>query len=633
VTPLPAPMVEGRTVEDFARETADLVERYTGSAPEPSSPADAMVQLFARMAEVVGERLNRAPDRNFLAFLDLLGLDRLPPQPARAPLTFALAAGAPGDALVPAGTQVGALPLPGDTAPVVFETERDVVVTRTELAFAYVRDPRRDGYGERPRGILAPGAAVPPLWEESGPAGHTLYLSYPVLAVQGPKQLVLALAAGDRRVPWPRYVRWSVYDGGRWKPLDAAWDEAAWQVRVEGLDAVALAAVAGRAEPWIRGDLLRPLRQAGLRPMQMGAAPSARHADDSFYPFGETLPPRPLEVQLPAVPAGARVRLDVTVLERGTVQGSTVITLKYASSSNHGWTTLGLLSAKAGMASGLEDETLALSRSGTISFTAPADWVSRDPSAPDGLSLQVEVTQGGYAAPVPELPRLGSITLGYEWTVPALSTVTAQVRMSGAPAPVATAFANQAPVDLTKDFFPFGQRPAFGDTLYLALPELADKPGARATLHVALSNPGVPGGTPAPAAPRQTVLRWEFWNADTGRWDLLGESGTADALEASPFGFADETRGFAVQPGAREAASVSFTRPPGMGSTEVSGVRGVWVRVRIAGGGYGTDALYVPLLDGDGKPVLDKNSNQPVYSLTPASYAAPGPTSSARPPA
>jgi hypothetical protein len=48
------------------------------------------------------------PEKNFLAFLNLIGTELLPPQPARAPLTFRLAENSPVDALVPAGTQAAA---------------------------------------------------------------------------------------------------------------------------------------------------------------------------------------------------------------------------------------------------------------------------------------------------------------------------------------------------------------------------------------------------------------------------------------------------------------------------------------------------------------------------------------------
>src|SRR5260370_39660620 len=64
----------------------------------------ALFHMFGRFAERIIERLNQAPDKNFLAFLDLLGASPLPPQPASVPLTFTLAGKGLVDAVVPAGT-------------------------------------------------------------------------------------------------------------------------------------------------------------------------------------------------------------------------------------------------------------------------------------------------------------------------------------------------------------------------------------------------------------------------------------------------------------------------------------------------------------------------------------------------
>jgi len=76
---------------------------------------DAAIGVFARFCEIVAQHLNQVLNKNFLAFLDLLGTSRLPPQPARVPLTFTLVAGSsPSDTLVPAGTQCAAPPLEGE---------------------------------------------------------------------------------------------------------------------------------------------------------------------------------------------------------------------------------------------------------------------------------------------------------------------------------------------------------------------------------------------------------------------------------------------------------------------------------------------------------------------------------------
>ncbi|MFC6724196.1 hypothetical protein ACFQE1_07365, partial [Halobium palmae] len=75
---------------------ADLLGRVPGYTPEWSPSEDdserdvgrALVDLFADMAADVTDRLDSVPHKGFVAFLDELGFDRAPPQPARVPLAF-----------------------------------------------------------------------------------------------------------------------------------------------------------------------------------------------------------------------------------------------------------------------------------------------------------------------------------------------------------------------------------------------------------------------------------------------------------------------------------------------------------------------------------------------------------------
>ncbi|MBD0320842.1 MAG: baseplate protein J, partial [Gemmatimonadetes bacterium] len=171
------PPVDPRGYADFVERTGELLELYTGWRPAPGDPASALVRVFSRMAERVTDRLNRVPDRNFLAYLDLLGIDLRPSQPARAPLTFYLAAGAATDAVVPARTPVAGQPLEGESEPVGFETERELVVTRSTLSAVVVRDPARDRWADR----TAHAAAAAPFSAFAGdtPLVHRLHLSHP----------------------------------------------------------------------------------------------------------------------------------------------------------------------------------------------------------------------------------------------------------------------------------------------------------------------------------------------------------------------------------------------------------------------------------------------------------------------
>ena len=55
---------------------------------EPDPLAKALLRVFARYCELIIQRLNKVPDKNHVAFLDVLNVSRIPPVPAQVPLTF-----------------------------------------------------------------------------------------------------------------------------------------------------------------------------------------------------------------------------------------------------------------------------------------------------------------------------------------------------------------------------------------------------------------------------------------------------------------------------------------------------------------------------------------------------------------
>ena len=86
--PIKPPNLDDRRYEDILKEARALIPQY---CPEWTNLTDAdpgmtLVQLFAWMTEMTIYRLNRVPEKNFLAFLELMGITLSPPQPARAVL-------------------------------------------------------------------------------------------------------------------------------------------------------------------------------------------------------------------------------------------------------------------------------------------------------------------------------------------------------------------------------------------------------------------------------------------------------------------------------------------------------------------------------------------------------------------
>lgn len=127
---------------EWKREVPEQRRDILALADDPADFGMAFLKLAARMGEVIGAQLNRVPEKNFLAFLDLLGIDLLPPRAARVPLTFTLVEKAPRDAIVPKHTRVAV----SKADNVVFETDENFTVARASLMDAVAINPEEDGF-------------------------------------------------------------------------------------------------------------------------------------------------------------------------------------------------------------------------------------------------------------------------------------------------------------------------------------------------------------------------------------------------------------------------------------------------------------------------------------------------------
>jgi hypothetical protein len=71
---IPPPKLDDRTYQDIVEEALRMIPRY---APEwtnhnPSDPGITLVELAAWMTDLLIYRLNQVPDKNYVAFLNLL---------------------------------------------------------------------------------------------------------------------------------------------------------------------------------------------------------------------------------------------------------------------------------------------------------------------------------------------------------------------------------------------------------------------------------------------------------------------------------------------------------------------------------------------------------------------------------
>jgi predicted phage baseplate assembly protein len=98
-----------------------------------SDPGITLIELFAWMTELIVYRLNKVPEKNYVKFLDLLGVHLQPANSARVPLTFRLSAPfplSPDDdtvAFVPQGLEIATQETP-NAPQVVFTTDHALAI-------------------------------------------------------------------------------------------------------------------------------------------------------------------------------------------------------------------------------------------------------------------------------------------------------------------------------------------------------------------------------------------------------------------------------------------------------------------------------------------------------------------------
>ncbi len=132
---LPVPKLDDRTFQDLVNETKKLIPRYCPEWTDHnvSDPGVTLIELFAYMVDVLLYRINRVPERNFLRWLEMLGLRLDPPKSARTDVTFYLSGPQPDTVTIPLGTEVATVRTESQNS-ISFATDRDLNIYVPTLA-------------------------------------------------------------------------------------------------------------------------------------------------------------------------------------------------------------------------------------------------------------------------------------------------------------------------------------------------------------------------------------------------------------------------------------------------------------------------------------------------------------------
>ena len=132
---LPVPNLDDRRFQDLVDDAKRLVQQRCPEWTDHnvSDPGVTLIETFAWMTDQVLYRLNRVPERNYIKFLELIGVRLFPPTAARAAITFWLAGPQASTIHIRPGTQAATLRTETDEA-IVFTTIGDLPIVPSSLS-------------------------------------------------------------------------------------------------------------------------------------------------------------------------------------------------------------------------------------------------------------------------------------------------------------------------------------------------------------------------------------------------------------------------------------------------------------------------------------------------------------------
>ena len=242
------PTIDDRTWQNIVDEIRARIPHY---APEwrpvwndlnDNDPGITLTQVFAHLAELLLYRMARVPELAYVKFLELIGIELTPAQPARAEITFSvLEDWADASVIVPPRTQVSAVA--DDGVPLVFETERPLTALALQLRSVQAYDgaqyrdrtaANRDatagyepfGATPRPDAALVLGLVYPDAYAGNADLLPALSIDLAVWTLQAPDQPPMRECSPvPSRSFAPARLQWEGWDGAQWTRLDSLNDE------------------------------------------------------------------------------------------------------------------------------------------------------------------------------------------------------------------------------------------------------------------------------------------------------------------------------------------------------------------------------------------------------------------------
>lgn len=566
----PQVVLDGRDAEEILEELLARIPGYVPEwKPEDGDAGRALGVIVSTWAQAILQRLNQAPGKQKLAFLDMLGIGLAPARASRAPIVFQLTDGATSGS-AKAATGVAAPPPPGTSQPLAFETETDCGIMAGKLVQVFSLLAERDEYVDHSADALAgrPFTIFDP--NRRQPLPHHLYLQHSTLLnLNGNVELAVEVQF-SQPASKPLDMLWEYWDGKVWRGFQSLDPQCLTQAN-ESDDATSgfsssgtvilktdcaqsdAVAVDGENGYWIRARLDQPLLP---------------NASDQL----------PATAQLPAIDS-IRISSIVTRLFEAKLAVKVAKVLRERR----------LERFLLGIAQPIN--TAPVDVQGTLvndagQPLAGATVTISDPDQP-GFGSHTDTTSadGSFDISLPDLETNRKLRIEALFEdVAAVSTITlsagnwrADLTFSVSGVLPDQALNDSTTLDVSKPFYPFGQQPQPGTTFYFTSAEIFSKPGAHLRIYLprtqAPSDQALPvvndgGVTQNTITALDHLVNWEYW--DGREWVVLAQSRPG-------------TPGFDFT----TTEVIDLEVPHDLEPVALSGANALAMRARLVSGGFG----------------------------------------------
>ena len=609
---LQVPNLDDRTFQDIVNEAIKLIPEYCPKWTNynPGDPGITLIELFAWMTELIIYRLNRVPDKNYIEFLNLIGINLLPAQPARGVVTFKIVEGAKEEDLIPGDKGIEIATAQTKTAEaIIFETEHEVNLTSIKIIKCCSKDPY--GFSDHTESVLSESLAREPYYVFHGDMEieHILYL--------GDNELMSLSEDMTLRIYFQLLVEhaaekidldWEFWNGAGWESTIPLSDETknltnSGYVTFDEILGIEKTKVNGIESFWLRCRLVKVERghalpyivaikgtaefkeSKGLKP-ERGCANIKKGEylsidfNRDFYPL-DKLPRLNTAFYLASrevlARKNARISIEVTMSDFYTpLPFESLKELKLVWeywAQDKEWKILGI-TTPVGVEMGefaFADETDAFTKTGSISFNCPPDISPAKIEEEKSYWIRARIIAGNYGVETTTIrpPSIKTISLKFSQKL-----MTPQHCLTYNDFTFRNINQEIFEKKITS-FQPFKINPKLSPAFYLGFDRRFSNKLHRVYFWVAAKAEAEANRKRKNPEVGQQIVVWEYWSEEKKRWVDL------KTVE-------DNTENFT------RAGDIAFMGQSDFGRTEVFDTKAYWIRARWEIGKYG----YLPRLRG-----------------------------------